>query len=831
MSPVRPDLPSGTVTFLFTDIEGSTKLLHQLGAEVYADALAQHRRILREAFGAHGGIEVDTQGDAFFVAFPTAPGALQAARAANEGLASGPIQVRMAIHTGTPHLGQEGYVGVDVHRGARIGASGHGGQVLVSAATAALLGTGELRDLGLHRLKDLSAPEHIYQLGIDDFPPLKTLYQTNLPIPATPFLGRLHELGEVIGLLSRQDVRLLTLTGSGGTGKTRLALQSAAELSDNYPQGIWWIPLAALGEPGLVLESAAQALGAKSELAEHIGDRTMLLVFDNFEHVVDAATDLAGLLATCPNLDLLVTSREPLHVAGEQEYPVPPLVHQEAVELFVARARAVRPDFEADGAVSEICRRLDDLPLALELAAARVKAMSSNQILVRLEQRLPLLTGGARDLPERQRTLRATIAWSHDLLTADEQRLFARLAVFRGGCTLEAAETAVDAGLDQLQSLVDKSLLRHTEERYWMLETIREYAAERLEASGEADEARRRHAEHFLALAEEAEPSLLGVSPGESLDRLERDHDNLRAAIDWLAASGQSELAMRIGGAVWEFWCLRGHFEEGWRRLEDLLRADERRTMARAKTLTGAAHLAPESKAGAASYRLRAEQALALHRDLGDSWGIAFAEYQYALVFAVEGDFAAALPLVEESVRQLRGLGDEHRALQAMRVQAWCYEELGDAPRANTLHEEMLRNARAAHDDQMEARALAILAGTASDEGRTGDALALMRDAYRIDRQFGDPSEIAVDLTRFARALAFAGRAEAAVALLSSSEAMREEIGIAYPAWITQLQEEATNKARARLDDSAFDAAWEHGRTMTADEAVQLALEPREDSG
>src|SRR6266849_219707 len=415
MATVRRDLPSGTVTFLFTDVEGSTKLLNELGAADYAEALAEHRAILRVAFAGQGGVEVDTQGDAFFVAFPTAAGALRTATLALEGLAAGPIRVRMGIHTGTPHVGEEGYVGVDVHRAARIAACGHGGQVLVSASTAALTGTEGLRDLGEHRLKDLSAPERLYQLGDADFPPLNTLHQTNLPIPSTPFLGREKELAEVIGLLSQDGLRMLTLTGPGGMGKTRLAAQAAGMLASGYPHGVWWVPLASLRDPELVLTTAAQALGAKDGLAAHIADKSMLLLFDNFEQVVEAAAHLSGLLTSSPNLDLLVTSREPLHVSGEQEYPVPPLVHEEGVGFFLARARAVDPGFEADDAVSEICRRLDDLPLALELAAARVKALTSAQILERLEQRLPLLTGGSRDVPERQRTLRATIEWSHEL--------------------------------------------------------------------------------------------------------------------------------------------------------------------------------------------------------------------------------------------------------------------------------------------------------------------------------------------------------------------------------------------------------------------------------
>jgi len=342
MTRVRRDLPSGTVTFLFTDVEGSTRLLHELGASGYAEALAGHRRVLRGAFGAEGGVEVDTQGDAFFVAFPTAPAALRAAAEALQGLAVGPIRVRIGIHTGTPHLAEEGYVGVDVHRAARIAASGHGGQVLVSATTAALVGMDRLRDLGEHRLKDMSAPERIYQLGVNEFPPLESLHQTNLPIPSTPFMGRTKELAGVVGLLSREDVRLLTLTGPGGTGKTRLGLQAAGELGVGYRHGVWWVPLAPLRDPELVLATAGQALGAKDGLADHIADRSMLLLFDNFEQVVKAAAELASLLASCPRLDLLVTSREPLHITGEQEYPVPPLVHEEGVGLFLARARGGR---------------------------------------------------------------------------------------------------------------------------------------------------------------------------------------------------------------------------------------------------------------------------------------------------------------------------------------------------------------------------------------------------------------------------------------------------------------------------------------------------------
>ncbi|HUF01720.1 MAG TPA: adenylate/guanylate cyclase domain-containing protein, partial [Gaiellaceae bacterium] len=332
---MRRDLPSGTVTFLFTDVEGSTRLLHSLGAGGYAEALAEHRRVIRETCTAEAGVEVDTQGDAFFFAFPTAPGALAAAAAFTAALAPGKVRVRVGLHTGTPLLAEEGYVGDDVHRAARIAAAGHGGQVLVSSSTAQLVEL-ELTDLGEHRLKDLSAPERIYQLGDCEFPALKSLYRTNVPIPATPFLGRERELQEVVQLLSAEDARLLTLTGPGGTGKTRLALQAAGLASDAYPDGVWWIPLAPLRDPTLVLATAAQTLGSKNGLAEHIADKAMLCLFDNFEQVVEAAPELAALVTACPNLHVLVTSREVLRVPGEQTYPVPPLEPREGAELFVS---------------------------------------------------------------------------------------------------------------------------------------------------------------------------------------------------------------------------------------------------------------------------------------------------------------------------------------------------------------------------------------------------------------------------------------------------------------------------------------------------------------
>jgi predicted ATPase len=794
------------VTFLFTDVEGSTKLLHELGAEKYAAALAEHRRVIRAAAAAHGGVEVDTQGDAFFVAFPTAPGALAAAEAARDALA---IPVRMGLHSGTPLLTDEGYVGPDVHRAARIAAAGHGRQILVSSSTAALLDA-DLRDLGPHRLKDLSAPERIYQLGGEEFAPLKTLHQTNLPIPATPFIGRENELPDVLRLLD--DSRLLTLTGPGGTGKTRLALQAAAMSADEYPDGVWWVPLAPIRDPELVLATASQTLGAKNGLAEHIRDRSMLVLLDNFEQVVEAASDVASLLTSCPRLQVLVTSRERLHVSGEQEYPVPPLVHEEAVGFFFTRARTSAPDFELDGAVSEICRRLDELPLALELAAARVKALTTQQILERLEERLPLLTGGARDLPERQRTLRATIEWSYELLDKHERHLFERLAVFRGGCTLEAAEHVADADVDALHSLVDKSLVRHTADRYWMLETIREFAGEHV-----AEDVRRRHATYFLELAEAAEPHLPAYER-EWIDRLDREHDNLRAALDWLETTHETESLQLLAGALARFWLMRGHAPEGGERLERALTAGDSSAPVRLKALNGAALLGQTETFG----RRYATEALALAEALDDRAGAAQAKVSLGSAASLE-DMAAARALYEEAADLYRELGDEHMLMLTVRGLAWACLELGDDDRGRALHEENLERARALGNTRVEAITLGALSTYHIAEGRLDVALPMLLESHRLHKQVDDPMQTAFDIFRFAMFLAAADMAEVATTVLAAADARAADAGVTLTNWDPAVGE-MLRKLRDRLGDDGFDAAWGRGTELTAEQAFELAL-------
>src|SRR5215213_9079358 len=592
-------------------------------------ALARHDEILRDATEQHSGYVFKTVGDAFCCAFPTAPDALEAALEAQRLLLkerwgeSTTLRVRMALHIGAAEERDGDYFGPPVNRVARLLSAAHGGQVLLSLPTHEMvrdqLPAGmSLTDLGEHRLKDLFRPERVFQLSAPglpvEFPPLRTLdtYRNNLPLQPTPLVGREKEVSEVCDLLRGTETRLLTLTGPGGIGKTRLALQAAADLLDDFPDGTFFVPLATLSEVELLLPAVAETLGVREageqpldeSLKDYLKERRLLLLLDNFEQVLGAAPAVTELLAEAPGLKVLATSRAPLGLYGEHEFPVPPLsmpdlkrplplerlTQYEAVGLFLERARAVKPDFsitnESAPAVAEICVRLDGLPLAIELAAARIKMLPPKAMLQRLTSRLKLLTGGARDLPERQRTLRATIEWSFALLDAGEQLLFGRLAVFSVGRTLEAIEAICDAegdlGVDAFEgvsSLMDKSLLRQEEgpngePRFVMLETVHEYAREKLQESAEAQEIKRVHAEYFLTLAEEANPELRGPDQLEWLERLEVEHDNMRAVLSWALERKEAEVALRLGGALWLFWSVRGYHSEGRRWLEEALAMD-----------------------------------------------------------------------------------------------------------------------------------------------------------------------------------------------------------------------------------------------------------------
>ena len=647
------DLPAGNVTLLFTDIEGSTRLIEELGESGYVDALAEHRGLLRAAFSAHDGVEVDTQGDAFLYAFADPVEALTAAAEGQEALAAGEVRVRMGVHTGELQLTGEGYAGRELHRAARIAASGHGGQIVVSAATRALAGGG-LTELGEHRLKDFDEPLPLFQIGSQRFPPLKTLSNTNLPRPASSFIGRARERDELLGLL-RNGSRLVTLSGPGGSGKTRLALEVASELVSGFKAGVFWVGLAALRDPALVTETVAQTLGAQRGLAEHIGERELLLLLDNFEQVVEAAPELSQLLETCPNLKLLVTSRELLRIAGEVDYPVPPLAAREAVELFCERSR-----LEADETIAELCRRLDELPLAVELAAARTRVLAPAEILDRLGQRLDLLKGG-RDADPRQQTLRATISWSHDLLTDDERQLFARLAVFAGGCTLDAAEDVCEADLDLLQSLVEKSLLRHTGNRFWMLETVREFAAERLREREEAGEIFERQAMWYRGLAKTAHGELCGAAAAEWLARLDDDLENLRRAIGW-AQEHDERLEVELVEATWWFLFMRGLGREAGSYLAHARESARSASLDEVGLLYGAAVVALEGLGDSAAAERLSEERLELGRARGDAFVIAGSLYWLAMAIHFGGNPERATTLLSGSGRGRARMRRHHDA-------------------------------------------------------------------------------------------------------------------------------------------------------------------------
>jgi predicted ATPase/class 3 adenylate cyclase len=670
--------PVGTVTLLFSDIEASTQLLQRTG-DAYVDLLAEHRRLLAEAFDRNGGFQVDSDGDSHFVAFGSAGDAAAAAADVQRALAEhqwpegSEIRVRIGLHSGEPRLIERRYVGLDVHHGARVMAAGHGGQVLVSETTRALLDERfELRDLGEHRLKDLSGAERLYQLLVDglqaDFPPLETLENqpTNLPAPQNVFIGRAEELEEVCELLGRDDVRLLTVTGTGGAGKTRLALQAAASVLETFSDGVFFVSLAPIRDWELVVPTIGQTLGLREQsgepaieaLTDYLRNKHMLLLLDNLEQVIDVAPLLADLFASAPRLKVIATSRTPLRLSGENTYALRPMALEESVQLFDERARAAGAELAAteknQEAIAEICARLEGLPLAIELAASRARTLTPPALLRRLERRLTLLTGGPQDLVERQRTLRGTIEWSYDLLLAKEKTLFARLGIFVGGCRLEAAEAVCDSDnvfgaslLDGLESLVEKSLLRQRadsdgEPRFWMLETIREYALERLESSGDLDTARRRHADWSAELAECLDAESRTADQPASIARLANESPNLRAAINLARESSDGELLLRLATALWPFWAARGYVAEGRRALEDALEASGRRP---ARALLGLCSLRLLSGSGDGLVN-DVHDALGAAEELGDPLTLAQA---WNLLGRVEGTLLGSMAQAEEA--------------------------------------------------------------------------------------------------------------------------------------------------------------------------------------
>jgi predicted ATPase/class 3 adenylate cyclase len=814
------ELPRGTVTFLFTDIEGSTRLLEQLGAEAYAEALAAHRQVIRAACAGNGGVEVDTEGDALFVAFPTAQGALDAAAAFTQGLATGPIRVRVGLHTGTPLLAEDNYVGMDVHRAARIAAAGHGGQVLVSAATAALTGSEGLRDLGEHRFKDLSAPERVYQLGEGEFPRLKTLYQTNLPVQPTALVGRERELAQVLDLL--QEGRIVTLTGAGGSGKTRLALQAAAEVVEEFKDGVFWISLAPVTDADLVLPTIASTVGAKEELVRFIQEKRLLLLLDNLEQVLDCAPALSELLSSCPNLSLLCTSRAPLRIDGEREYDVAPLPEDDAVTLFRSRASVAEPE----DAVREICRQLDGLPLAIELAAARTRILPPDKLVERLAQRLPLLTDGRRDAPERQRTLRATIEWSYDLLASEEQQLFGRLGVFAGSFELESAEAVAGASLDGLAALVEQSLLRSGDlGRFFMLETIREFALERLESSADGQDVRRRHAEYFLEIAESTEPEARGSEEAKWLSRLKSDQANFRAALSWALESGEMELALRLAGSLHSFWYHAGFLVEGRRWAERALAAvgGDEFPIAQARALSTAgefANLAGETVVA----RGYLERSLALYEHAGDLGKMPAAYTQLGHVAMHEGNPELARSLYE-------------RVLEHESTDPWCTPavafcnlgfallESGRIDEAKTTWKRGLAHARKDGSSLTTAVLLQNLASAALVERDLVACARLLRESCELLRSVPDPQLICEGVELCASLAAARDAPLAAARLGGAATAQRRELGVTQVELEVDAKRELLDRARSAVATHEWEREWGVGEALGQAAALEEALE------
>jgi predicted ATPase/class 3 adenylate cyclase len=909
-------LPTGTVTFLFTDIEGSTALLQRLGDLRYAEVLEEHFRLLRAAFAEGNGQEVGRQGDAFLVAFSRARDAVGTGVAAQLALTKhawpdgASLRVRMGLHTGEPLTTSDDYVGLDVHRAARICAAGHGGQILLSQAVRSLAASDlppsvSLRDLGARRLKDLREPEYLFQVVHpdlpSDFPPLKSLdvQPNNLPVQLTSFIGRERQKGEVRRLLSAS--RCLTLTGSGGAGKTRLALQVAAEALEEFPDGVWLVELAVLSDPTLVPQAVASALGVTEQpsrsmmdtLREGVRDKSMLVLLDNCEHVVAACAHLTiAVLKACPNLRILATSREALGVTGEITWRVPPLSlpdpqnlppldrfkKYEAVRLFTDRAVASAPQFAVTRstapAVAKICHRLDGIPLAIELAAARVKVLAVEQIAARLDDRFRLLTGGGRAAVLRQQTLRAAMDWSFDLLSEAERLLLRRLSVFAGGWTLEAAEAVcsrngVDASdiLDLLTQLVDKSLViaetRGGEARHRLLETVRQYGRERLVEAKEEADIRRLHRDWYLDLAEGDKPRRSGQEHMRWLERLETEHDNLRAALEWSLGSGDPQAALRLAAAAFRLWW-RGHFDEGRHWLEVSLAVNDKSpSLLRAKALVALGDILREQ----GEYRRAAEvcgESLRLYREWGDERGIADvleglgrlawrrSDYQRATAFFEEslalnrklgresqvarsfnalgnvahaqGDYQRAAAFQRESVALHRALNDEWDLAVSLDSLGNAEWRRGDDHRAMVFLEESLVLFRKLAFKRGIAVALLSIGAVALSRGHYERAKESFEESLALRRELGDRRGVASVLDKFGDLAQSLDRRERAAQLFGAAEAIREGIGAPLGPSGRADRERGLAAVRAGLGDAAFAAAWAAGRAMTLEQAAEYAL-------
>jgi predicted ATPase/class 3 adenylate cyclase len=870
-----PAFPSGTVTFLFTDIEGSTERWER-EQTVMSLVVERHHTLMRTAIESHHGVLFKRVGDASQAAFFTAPDAVAAALDAQRSLAAdrwpevgGALNVRMALHTAAAEPRDGDYLAPGLNRLARLVSAAHGGQVLLTQVTQnlaydALPLSASLRDLGEHPLRDLNRPEHVFQLLhpdlTADFPPIRTLTPrpNNLPMEPTPFLGREDHVARIVDLLARDDVRLLTVTGPGGVGKTRLGVQAAAGVLGDFPDGVWFVDLSALDDPTLVPSAIARVLGVREEggalperLATVIGGKRLLLVLDNFERVLESASLVTSLLAGGSGAKVLVTSRTPLHISGEQEYPLspllmpdpqhlPPLEHVlqfEAVRLFVERAQAVKPGFTVTTAnapaVAEICHRLDGLPLAIELAAALVKLLPPQALLQRLEKRLPLLTRGARDLPARQQTMRDAIAWSHDLLTPEEQTLFQRLAVFPGGCTLEAAEwvgvSPSAAVFDGIASLVDKSLLRQeetdSEPRFRMLETVREFGLERLDGSGAGEETRRRLAAWCLTLAEAAQPALIGGSMQPHwVIRLDDELTNLRAALNWLLERGEGRPALRLLTAAEDYWSQR-----------------RPNSMELCRWLTAALAAAPDAPATdrtVAHYLLALVNSIlgnqddaAMHverlssaaQESGEPAALGLAEYGVGMFWEFHGHGERAAAALSEAVPLLQAAGNDVLAAWAQADLADILIWRGELAAGIPMLDEALARLRQLRSDWLITLVLNQRGHAALAEGDHPHAASCFTETITLARASQQTRAIRGAVHGLAGVALALGQAERAARLLGAVEAAREALGMGQ---ISQKHhgERIAADTRAALKAADFAEAWAAGRVLTMDDAVAEAL-------
>jgi predicted ATPase/class 3 adenylate cyclase len=887
---MRDELPQGTVTLLLTDIEGSTRLLHQLGAEGYADAQAEHRDLLRAAFHRHGGVEVDTQGDAFFYVFPEAAGCLRGAVEAQRALAhhpwahGEPVKVRMGANTGTPQRTDEGYVGVPVNTAARIASAGHGGQVLLSERTAELLTEAlendeiTLREMGRHRLKDLDQPIRLYQIVIpelpSDFPPPRTAETrpNNLPTPLTAFVGRAQIVAKIRDLLLRTDVRAVTLIGPGGTGKTRLGLRVAGEVLHSMEDGAFFAGLAALRDPSLVASEIASALGVKEEagktlleaVCDHLVEKELLLLLDNFEQVQEAARDVATILSRCPGVKVLTTSRQPLRISGERGFPVPPLElpdadanltpeelgDNEAVRLFVERAQSVNYEFELAESnasqVLEICRRVDALPLAIELSAAKLWEMDVAQLLQSLDRRLAVLNEGSVDLLDHQRTLRDLVAWSYDLLDEHLQASWRRLAVFAGGCTAETAEMVCNLeGGDTLESdleeLVSRSLLTpdfrgssgaekvilgQDERRYTMLETLREYAADVLSSAPEAAEVTERFENWSLALAEEAESHLRGPDLQLWLDRLNAEIANFRAALD-IASNPEvphPDQALRLSAALHFYFYSTGYLSEGRERLLAALEFGEQAApQSRAKALYAAAALNRQQNRidEAETY---AGECLEIYRSLGDEDGVASVLSMLGGIAQRREDYDAAAKLLQEAAELQEKTGNQERLGVTYNLLGITEQMRDRIEAAGEYYARSLATAQAVADQNTIGTALINLGEVTQIAGDLGGAADYYRDALRIWADIHQGLFIAYCMEVLAGIDVAGGRPREAALLFGTADRIREELGAPVEPFNQERYQRDLDTTRGAMTEDDFTQAWEEGRRMRTEEAIELAM-------